>query len=117
LGVPLADLRLIRGIAKRRCGAVQENVDAVTRAMIEKAAEYTGPRPTALERMLGLLLGVCWFDAHAGLLGVGDLGGAVRADRALKRLERVTLTLARVQKLKLPSLQINIGQNQQIINR
>jgi hypothetical protein len=84
--------------------------------MLEKAFEFCGPRPTALERMLGIFLGVCWFDAHAGLLGLADLGGSVRADRALKRVQRVTLTLARVQKCKLPPLQVNIGINQQINN-
>jgi hypothetical protein len=118
LAVPQADRRLIAAIAKRRCGEFSERAEAVTRIMIEKAAEFTGgATATPLEQMLGLFLGVLWFDSHAALLGVAELGGGVRADRAMKRLERMTLTLARVQKLRLPSVQVNIGQNQQIINQ
>jgi hypothetical protein len=114
LGVHPADRRLLTAIARKRCGAFSENAEAVTRIMIERAGEFTGPRPTPLEKMLGLFLGILWFDSHAALMGVAELGGGVRADRAMRRLERMTLTLARIQKLRLPSVQVNIGQNQVI---
>jgi hypothetical protein len=115
LDVDLVDRNLITAIAKKRCGGFNEKAENVARIMIQKAGEYVGPTSTPLEKMLGLFLGILWFDSHAALLGLADLGGGVRADRAMKRLERMTLTLARVQKLRLPSVQVNIGQNQ-IIN-
>jgi hypothetical protein len=111
------DLMLLRVVARKRCAASpnQHSAENVVKILVERAREFVGEECTAIERSLAMVLAVLRWDSHSGLVTVGEVGGQVKLERAPRRFEDMAKTLARVQKLRLPSVQVNIGQNQ-IIN-
>jgi hypothetical protein len=84
-------------------------------------AELSGPNPSPIERLLVDRVVTCWLQlSHADVLAAqaeritlteGDYLQR-RQDRAHRRYLSAVKMLAVVRKLALPSLQINVGQNQ-----
>lgn len=80
-----------------------------------------GPNPTPLERLLAERASLCWFivhwyenayaNANGWSIAQADLQHR-KIDKAHARFLSALLTLARVRKLALPTLQFNIAKNQ-----
>jgi hypothetical protein len=80
-----------------------------------------GPNPTPIERLLAERASICWFivnryesayvNSKEWTIAQADFQHR-KIDKAHARFLSSLLTLARVRKLALPTLQVNIGQNQ-----
>jgi hypothetical protein len=101
-------------IAKRWMADDPAKAGWLLETMENKALELAGPRPNGIELTLACTASIVWASTQFRLMSKDQFGGEVRADRALKRYERLLLTLARVRKLKLPTMQVNIATNQQV---
>jgi hypothetical protein len=100
---------------------VNGKVRLMRRRMAWVQAELAGLNPTPLVRLLAERAALCWLDANltdAHYVSGTDISFKqaeyqVRAqERAHKRFLRAVRTLAMVRKLGLPSIQVNIGDNQ-----
>ena len=97
--------------------------EAVMRKIDKVRAELEGPSPTPIERLLAERAAFCWFivnfyEAMSITAGPSTLAQANhrqrQIDRAHKRFLSAVETLARVRKMALPMLQVNVAKNQQI---
>jgi hypothetical protein len=104
------------------CGNVLAR-EAVRRKLDKVRAELEGPNPTPLERLLAERVSICWFVANwyeESFVNKDSLSLPLadfyqrRIDRAHRRFLSDVETLARVRKLALPFLQLNIARNQQV---
>ncbi|MFO0957092.1 MAG: hypothetical protein U0800_06445 [Isosphaeraceae bacterium] len=97
--------------------------EAVHKQLAEVRRDLEGPNPTAVEKMLADRAALCWFVAHWHENTAFQLDNQTivqadfqqrRIDRAHRRFLSAVETLARVRKLAVPILQLNIARNQQI---
>jgi hypothetical protein len=95
--------------------------EAVEQELDRIRAELEGPNPTPIERLLAERASLCWFilnryenayaNANGWNISQADLQHR-KIDKAHARFLSAVRTLAQVRKLALPTLQVNIGQNQ-----
>ena len=115
---------LRQAIASKASGGNCWPAEAVKRKIDRVRAELEGPNPTPIERLLAERASLCWqivnsyesrFINNAAdmTIGVADYHQR-RIDRAHRRFLSAVETLARVRKLALPMLQVNVAKNQQI---
>jgi hypothetical protein len=95
--------------------------EAVQQEIQRIQTELEGPNPTAIERLLAERAAVCWFMVNkyeADFVASRDTTirqaeyNLRRIDSANRRYLSALSTLARVRKMALPVLQVNIGTNQ-----
>jgi hypothetical protein len=95
--------------------------EAITRTLEKLQAELAGPNPTPNERLLAERAALCWFIVnHYEEAYVNSSGWNIdqadlqhrKIDKAHARFLSALLTLARIRKLALPTLQLNIARNQ-----
>lgn len=94
---------------------------AIQKQTALKREELTGPDPQPLERMLIDCIIICWLQVQRSereclvsyRLPLKELehGEKVR-DRAYRRLQQVITSLARIRKLAVPVVQINVAKRQ-----
>lgn len=96
-------------------------IEASDAKMDELRKDLGGPDPTPMERLLAERAVSCWFMvniyetvfAQSKDLTIRQSNSQLRRiDSAHKRFLSAVATLARVRKLALPALQVNIGTNQ-----
>ena len=89
--------------------------------MAQVRQELEGPSPSFLERLLAERAATCWFNvtiyetlyAQSKDLTINQAKWQVhRINAAHDRFLKAAATLARIRKLALPALQVNIAQNQ-----
>jgi hypothetical protein len=89
--------------------------------MAQVRKELEGPSPTSLEKLLAERAAICWFNvtiyetlyAQSKDLTINQAKWQVhRINAAHDRFLKSVATLARIRKLALPALQVNIAQNQ-----
>ena len=94
---------------------------AIPRKMANLRAELEGPSPNPIERLLAERAVYCWlvvWQYESNLNAATDLTIKMsefhqrRIDAAHRRFLSAVRTLAQVRKLAIPSIQVNIGQNQ-----
>jgi hypothetical protein len=107
----------MRVIVRRWIPDDPAKADAILEMVERKALELAGERASGLELTLACTAATVWAATQFRLASADQLGGEARTDRALKRYERLLLTLARVRKLKLATMQVNIATNQQVNNK
>jgi hypothetical protein len=115
---------LRQSIARKASGGNLLAREAIQRKIDSVRAELEGPNPTPIERLLAERASLCWHIANwyeSGFIeSIGDMtiGQADyqqrRLDRAHRRFLSAVETLARVRKLAVPMLQVNVAKNQQI---
>jgi hypothetical protein len=119
-GNPVVLLKYSLGV---RYGAKNDlaAIEAVEQEIQRIQTELEGPNPTAIERLLAERAAVCWFMVNkyeADFVASRDTTirqaeyNLRRIDSANRRYMSALSTLARVRKLALPALQVNIGANQ-----
>jgi hypothetical protein len=96
-------------------------IEAVQQEILRVQTELEGPNPTAIERLLAERAAVCWFMVHKYETNFTTAKEMTlrqaefqlrRIDSASRRYLSALSTLARVRKMALPVLQVNIGTNQ-----
>jgi hypothetical protein len=115
---------LRQAIAGKASGGNLLAKEAVLKRIDQVRAELEGPNPTPIERLLAERASLCWQIANWYESRFIDSGGNMtigqadyhqrRIDRAHRRFLSAVETLARVRKLALPSLMVNIARNQQV---
>ncbi len=94
---------------------------AIPRKMERLRAELEGPSPNAIERLLAERAAYCWLVVwQYESIPIGATEMTIkqsefhqrRIDAAHRRFLSAVRTLAQVRKLAIPSIQVNIGQNQ-----
>jgi hypothetical protein len=109
---------LASGIAAKEQPVIEEAAKA---QMDQLRTELEGPAPTPIEALLAERAALCWFMVNtyetlfsqSKELSIGQAEFHLRKiDSAHKRFLSAVATLARVRKLALPTLQVNIGKNQ-----
>jgi hypothetical protein len=114
---------LRQAVARKAAGKNVLVSQAVHKKLGTVQAELEGPTPTAIERLLAERASLCWFVANwyeeqfviADSLSVSQADYFQRRiDRAHRRFLSAVETLARVRKMALPSLMVNIAKNQQV---
>jgi hypothetical protein len=114
---------LRQAVAKRASHGNVLGREAVRRKLDKVRAELEGPNPTPIECLLAERASLCWFVANwyeESFVNTDSLSLALadyyqrRIDRAHRRFLSAVETLARVRKLALPFLQLNIARNQQV---
>jgi hypothetical protein len=118
-GSPAEWLRL--AIKKKAAGESIIMREAIDQTLDKVRSELAGPNPTPIERLLAERAAFCWFivhwyeNAYANSTGwnidTADLQHR-KIDKAHARFLSALLTLARIRKLALPTLQVNIARNQ-----
>jgi hypothetical protein len=121
-GLPKSDDCWLYVIALRWCEGDEKAAEAVHEDLLQKARELAGPCPTLLEVTLATTAALCWYELSYRIYNA-SMGKMYELDmsqtyynRALKRYLSVMRTLANIQKLDLPSIQINIAGRQQVVN-
>jgi hypothetical protein len=108
----------VAAAASGRNLAYREGLERRVKALRD---ELAGPRPTAIERLLAERAAFCWLALHKCEAEESRAGGISLAqaeyqrrqiDSAHRRYLSSLKTLATVRKLALPSIQVNIGENQ-----
>jgi hypothetical protein len=98
-----------------------------SRKLAALRVELAGPTPTPLERLLVGRIVACWLQvqhadaqlAHTEAQSITLKQGAYhrdRQDRAHRRYLQAITALARVRRLQLPTVQVNIAQQQIVAN-
>jgi len=115
---------LRQAIAGKASGGNLLAKEAILKRIDEVRAELEGPDPTPIERLLAERASLCWqianwyesrFINNAGGMSIGQADyHQRRIDRAHRRFLSAVETLARVRKLAVPILQVNVAKNQQI---
>ena len=114
---------LRQGLAKRAAGGSLIVQEAVLQKMEKLRTGLAGPNPTPIERLLAERAALCWFIVNheeERFLGASSMTLAQadynqrKIDRAHRRFLTAVETLARVRKLAVPSLMLNIAKNQQL---
>ncbi|MCO6045916.1 hypothetical protein NG895_18610 [Aeoliella sp. ICT_H6.2] len=99
--------------------------EAIQRKLQALRDELGGPNPSPLERLLVDRIVACWLqvqEADFRMAQLKDCSAAQasffqkRQDRAHRRFLAAVKTLAQVRKMALPTLQVNIAENQQVNN-
>ncbi len=94
---------------------------AIPRKMERLRAELEGPSPNPIERLLAERAVFCWlvvWQYESVLVHASEMTNKQsefhqrRIDAAHRRFLSAVRTLAQVRKLGIPSIQVNIGQNQ-----
>ena len=94
---------------------------AIPRKLERLRAELEGPAPNAIERLLAERAAFCWlvvWQYESVLVHATEMTNKQsefhqrRIDAAHRRFLSAVRTLAQVRKLGIPSIQVNIGQNQ-----
>ena len=95
--------------------------EAIEQKLDGLRAELEGPNPTPIERLLAERASLCWFivnryenayvNSKEWTIPQADFQHR-KIDKAHARFISSLLTLARVRKLALPTLQVNIARNQ-----
>jgi hypothetical protein len=114
---------LRQAIAGRASGGNLLAREAVLKRIDQVRAELEGPNPTPIERLLAERASLCWqianwhestfINSEGMSLGQADHHQR-RIDKAHRRFLSAVETLARVRKLAVPVLQVNVARNQQI---
>jgi len=100
--------------------------EAVEGKLNQLRTELEGPAPTPMERLLAERAAFCWFAVNtyetlynqSKDLTIRQAEFQIRRiESAHKRFLSAVATLARVRKLALPALQVNIGTNQVNVSR
>lgn len=97
--------------------------EAITSKLVQLRAEFCGPNPTPLERLLVERVVLCWLQVHyedaidasglkKGVTWKQSLNQQKRAETAQRRFLAAVKALATVRRLALPVLQVNIGEKQ-----
>jgi hypothetical protein len=115
---------LSTSIANKASGGDLLTREAIHRKIDSVQTELEGPNPTPIERLLAERASLCWQIANwyeSRLIdSVGEMTIAQadyhqrRIDRAHRRFLSAVETLARVRKLAVPMLQVNVAKTQQI---
>jgi hypothetical protein len=97
------------------------SIEAAGANMEQIRDELAGPAPTPIERLLAERAATCWFTVNLYETLFSQSSGQTlrqaeyhlrKIDSAHKRYLSSLATLARVRKLALPALQVNVGTNQ-----
>lgn len=110
----LARDREIRRVAKEDL----VSIEAMRRKLDEMEAELAGPSPSPIEKLLAERAALCWFQVNSlDVFRPGDDAPGIerhesRRDRAHRRYLSALKTLATIRKLRLPAIQINLGEQQ-----
>ena len=97
--------------------------EAIEKKLDMVRAELEGPNPTPIERLLAERASICWFvvNWYENQYASADSLSFMQADYAQRRIHRAhqrflsaVESLARVRKMALPSLMVNIAKNQQV---
>jgi hypothetical protein len=95
--------------------------EAINQKLDGLQAELEGPNPTPIERLLAERASLCWFILHRYEDSyVNSTGWSIhqanlqqrKIDKAHAPFVSALLTLARVRKLAVPTLQVNVARNQ-----
>jgi hypothetical protein len=95
--------------------------EATTHKLAKLQADLEGPDPTPIERLLAERASLCWFIVHLYENANANASdwSIVQADFQQRKIDKAHArflsslqTLARVRKLALPTLQVNIAKNQ-----
>jgi hypothetical protein len=112
---------LRRSLIEKSCGKNILIQEAIVQKLDSLKASLEGSNLTPIERLLAERTSLCWFivnryeNAYANAEGWSITHADLqqrKIDKAHARFLSSLLTLARVRKLALPTLQVNIGQNQ-----
>jgi hypothetical protein len=97
--------------------------EAAKQKLARVRADLEGPNPTPIERLLAERASLCWFQVHwyeERFVNNSDMS-ITQADYSQRQIHRAHQrflssmeTLARVRKMALPSLMVNIARNQQV---
>ena len=108
-----------RSLIKVAAGPNLLSKDAIRVKLDHMEAEFLGPAPTPLERLLGQRIRACWlqlsYAESSYVRRMGDLTLAEgdyyqrRIDRAERRYLAAIKALAQVRRLLGPSVQLNVG--------
>src|SRR5262245_51065538 len=110
-----------QSIFEKAAGEAVIGREAIDQILASIRLELEGPNPTAIERLLAERASLCWFMLHRHEdTYVNSSGWSIhqvdlqqrKIDKAHARFLSSLLTLARVRKLALPTLQLNIARNQ-----
>ena len=110
-------------IAKKASGGNLLVKESIKKNLDKVRAELEGPNPTPIEWLLAERASVCWFvvnwyeDRFANTSDMSITQADYfqrRIHRAHQRFLSAVETLARVRKMALPSLMVNIARNQQV---
>jgi hypothetical protein len=114
---------LRQAVAGKASGGNLLAKEAVLKRIDQVRAELEGPNPTPIERLLAERASLCWqianwyessfINTEGMSIGQADYHQR-RIDKAHRRFLSAVETLARVRKLALPSLMLNIARNQQV---
>jgi hypothetical protein len=114
---------LRQAIANKASGGNLLAREAIKQKLDDVRAELEGPNPTPIERLLAERASLCWaltnwyeerfVNADSMSITQADYFQR-RIDRSHRRFLSAVETLARVRKLALPILQVNLAKNQQI---
>jgi hypothetical protein len=114
---------LIQSLTQKMAGEDVLVLEAARRKIQDVQAGLEGSDPTPIERLLAERASLCWFEtnwyeerfANADSMSIREADFFQRRiDRAHRRFLSAVETLARVRKLALPFLQLNIARNQQV---
>jgi hypothetical protein len=120
-GSPAEWLR--QAVARRAAGKNVLVFQAVHKKLGMVQTELEGPNPTPIERLLAERASLCWFIANyyeeqyviedSLTVRLADFYQR-RIDRAHRRFLSAVETLARVRRLAVPLLMVNVARNQQV---
>lgn len=112
---------LRRNIAEKASGGNVLIREAIRQKLDDVRTELEGPNPTPIERLLAERASICWyllyryerayFYADDCTIRQADYQQR-KIDKAHARFLSALLTLARIRKLALPTLQLNFAENQ-----
>src|SRR5262249_13418155 len=114
---------LRQAIAGKASGGNLLAKEAILKRIDEVRAELEGPNPTPIERLVAERASLCWQIANwyernfikTGGMSIGQADYQQRRiDKAHRRFLSAVETLARVRKLAVPSLMVNVARNQQV---
>jgi len=110
-------------IAKKASGGNLLIGESIKKKLDMLQAELEGPNPTPIERLLAERASLCWFVVNwyeDRFTSTSDMS-ITQADYFQRRIHRThqrflsaVETLARVRKMALPALMVNIARNQQV---
>ena len=112
---------LRQSVIEKSVGTNVLGAEAIEQELARIRSELEGPNPTPIERLLAERASLCWFIVHWYENVYANASGWSitqadfqhrKIDKAHSRFLSAVRTLAQVRKLALPTLQVNIGQNQ-----
>jgi hypothetical protein len=99
------------------CGKDRRGSWLAARKLIDQVRDdLAGPNPTPIEALLAARAALLWYGSYMAEIGAAGEGASDRqrrrAESAGRRFEAALLALARVRKLAVPTLTLNVAQNQ-----